>query len=134
MTDRSVSERAPESLETMGNLVKSLPEDSLSLAWRSELNEQLREMAPKVRRLAWLWQFGRPAVGLCLAGCLALVVTFRLAVAPQGEGLEGALIQTVAETTTVRDVTGAGLLPQELSQTTRDDVEETWSELDLGAL
>ena len=127
-----------ETPDAIREAVKALPEDSLSLAWRSDLNERLRAMGPQVRRRAWFWHFGRPALGLSLAGCLALMVTLRM-VAPQtgtgvGVGIEDALIQTVAETTRVRDVTGAGLLPQELNETTRIEFEEEWSELDLGAL
>lgn len=60
--------------EFLADAVKSLPEDTLSLAWRSELNERLFAEAAAGRRSSrrlWVW---RPALGLALAGALALAI------------------------------------------------------------
>ena len=60
--------------EFVSQTVRELPEDSVSLAWRSQLNERLfAEAGAKhhVARRSWVW---RPALGLGLAGALARVV------------------------------------------------------------
>jgi len=52
-------------------LVGGLPEDSVNLQWRSELNEKILAMAAKPKRnpLAWMW---RLSGGVAVAGALAI--------------------------------------------------------------
>lgn len=59
-------------------LVSELPDETVSLAWRSQLNEKLIAMAekPKPRpfwAIAW-----KPAAGLAIASALALVVVLQM--------------------------------------------------------
>jgi hypothetical protein len=58
----------------IARLVRELPNEELNMAWRSELNEKLREKAALVKRKRTLsvWVF-RPALGFGLAA--AMVVT-----------------------------------------------------------
>lgn len=65
-----------ERTETVRALVQGLPEETVSLQWRSELNERILATAAKPQRswLAWAW---RPAVGLALTASLAAAVMFR---------------------------------------------------------
>jgi hypothetical protein len=77
------------------NLVGSLPEDLPSLAWRSQLNSRLALVAPpQQQRSAW-HRFWSPALGLGLAGVLAVVlVTPRPVVGPvEASSIEASLAQ-----------------------------------------
>lgn len=62
-------DQALELQENVGNLVSELPEPSLSLAWRSELNEKLLAQSSKKKKVARLgWFSGITAsVALCAA-------------------------------------------------------------------
>jgi hypothetical protein len=60
------------------NLLSGLPEETLSLAWRSQLNEKLIVIAEKPKpkpfwAIAW-----KPAAGLALASALALVFVLQM--------------------------------------------------------
>jgi hypothetical protein len=65
-----------ERSESVHGLVQGLPEETVSLQWRSELNERILATAAQPRRswLAWAW---RPAVGLALTASVAGVIMFR---------------------------------------------------------
>lgn len=118
-------------------LVQELPEESLSLAWRSELNEKLRQTVPQPRwrgRLAHGW---RPALGLALAGCLAFTVMLRSpdTQPPAQHNIEASLVQAYTDTSSVDDLAGAGLSAREIGDTTRSsDSSVDWTEADLGTL
>lgn len=56
-------------------VVKSLPEEELSLAWRSELNEKLLAIQAPVRK-AWWKAMWVPSSGLALAAAIASVMFF----------------------------------------------------------
>lgn len=60
--------------QELSRLVKSLPDDSLSLSWRSELNSKLRVQAEKTRKRRIFWMVGRPVAGLSLAAVCALAL------------------------------------------------------------
>jgi hypothetical protein len=123
--------------DQMRELVSSLPEDSLSLSWRSELNEKLLASAQKSKqskRISWVL---RPTLGLAAAGALALVVVIRsgpTATTPmaQRSGLEAALVRDHRQTVELTDVVGAGLNPLESHPTSEVRVEGSdWSEVDF---
>ncbi len=57
----------------LSEAVKSMSEDEVSLAWRSKLNERIATTASAKSRRGRSWLF-RPALGLGLAGALALVI------------------------------------------------------------
>ena len=65
---------APGQIE-IARLVRELPEDMPSMAWRSDLNEKLRMEAGKIRRKRTLtnWVF-RPALGLGVASLAAIMM------------------------------------------------------------
>jgi hypothetical protein len=59
--------------ENLRGLVHGLPEDQVSLQWRSELNEKIFAMAAKPRRslVSILW---KPVSGLAAMGAVAFVM------------------------------------------------------------
>ena len=118
-------------------MVRELPEESLSLAWRSELNERLRQIQPKSRVRSRFERSWKPALGLALASCLAMVVTLRgPSVQPaQSHGLEDTLVSSYSERTTMEDLASDGLSIHEVSETTlAADTSNQWTETDLDSL
>lgn len=136
------------SQQAIRSVVKGLPEDTLSMAWRSSLNEKiLAEAAVKPKRRSVSW-FLRPALGLGLACTLAVVVLFRgHGVSPSSslpadtEGLEAALVNVHQQATLASDVAGVGLSPVEMvaysspsSSSNSRSAMPQWSEADLDSL
>ncbi len=58
---------------TISHMVSSLPDAELSLNWRSDLNNQLRAMAPKPKRQLNWWPIGATAAGIA-CGVMAFVI------------------------------------------------------------
>ncbi|MBV6458876.1 MAG: hypothetical protein HONBIEJF_02015 [Fimbriimonadaceae bacterium] len=127
-----------ERLAGVGEVVKALPEDVPSMAWRSTLNERLRDAATPNRKprrlLAWL-------SGASLAGAAALaifIVNRPEAIGDKpnlsGEsGLEAAIIAAHEESVGAYEVTTAGMS----LRPTRDeglDEDVDWNANDLGTL
>ena len=90
-----------ESQKAVARLVHELPEDVLSLSWRSDLNQKLRFAAAKIDRKrkihAWIV---RPSLGLGLAAAMASVVFFRpqpLATASSEPEVASAIVRTFNE-------------------------------------
>jgi hypothetical protein len=126
-----------EPQQAIREVVKRLPEDSLSLAWRSSLNERLHAIRPVSVWRSFLSRSWRPAFGLALSGCLAILVTLRHTEppAPVHHSIEASLVQAYDDSTRVDDLVGPGLSSHEVGDTTRDlDSSSDWSESDLGAL
>jgi hypothetical protein len=135
--------------EAMRAFVKSLPDDTLSLSWRSSLNEKLVQEAAARRRRTRLAWYLRPALGLGLACTLAVLVMFRsphhaaptpsdspLASTAAG-GLEAALVTTHRQSGYAWDVAGVGLSPtdpQSDSDVDPDRAAANGSEDDLDSL
>jgi hypothetical protein len=136
MTDQQLDERL-NSQAAIRDAVKSLPEEFVSLQWRSDLNERLRTCAPERRRQSWFFHAWKPALGLMAAGCLAMVVTVRVAVEEQpiqsGPGLEASLVGNYREIAVSRELAGTGLSHYEL-EATGGALEPEWSEADFEAL
>ena len=124
--------------EFVRKLVANVPDDELSMAWRSSLNERLRAEAapaPKRQRMAW---FLRPALGLAFAGALAAVVMLRTSpmetpTVRKSGNLEAALVQDHQQTIVMSDVAGFGMNPME-SRPTETSMGEDWSEVDFESL
>lgn len=121
-------------------LVSNLPDDSLSLAWRSSLNEKLLVTAQKSRRRQMLttWIM-KPAFGLALAGAFAAVIMFRVSgmedPLPVAQGhLEAALVREHQQNVTLSDVVGYGINPMESHPTEGAVSMEDWSEVDIDSL
>jgi hypothetical protein len=126
-----------ESQQMVQRAVRALPEDSLSLAWRSDLNERLRQVRPVSKwrsRVVIAW---RPALGLALATCLAVMVTVKTTPpSPQHTGnLEASLVTAYDDSTTADELVGPGLAVHEVNDTTRtQQTSSEWSESDLNNL
>ena len=124
----------------MQDLVSHLPEDTLSMAWRSSLNEKLLATAPKPKRSVWSWLM-KPAVGLGFAGALAVVLLVRTDVmapvatpTPSNGALEAALVRDHRDLVHMTDVVGAGLIPDESTPSQSYSVDNEWSDVDLDSL
>lgn len=133
-----------EALESAGHrrvqeVVKSLPEEALSMAWRSTLNERIRaEAAKKRRRQLWSFTLG-PTFGAAATCAIAFVMFNTNAGTPAStaanSGLEAALVRTHRQFDAVPDVTGSGLGVGEAQNVTRGPVDTTdWNEADIESL
>lgn len=119
--------------------VRSLPEEPLSLAWRSELNERLVSLAsqkPKRSIFSNLW---RPAVGLGFAAILAIAFYPRgessLPIASTGADIEAQMVSAHQEAVTSVMTVGHGLASYEAVPTARPASNVIhWEEADLGDL
>jgi hypothetical protein len=125
-------------------VVRSLPEETLSMAWRSSLNERMLVEVKKrqrVRLFGWIW---KPTSGLALAGALALAVMFRpgmvesLPVAAHHSGtVEANLVSYYRQSTVAYDVAGPGLaMPGDSveGKTASKAMDPNWTEDDLSSL
>jgi len=126
----------------MAAVVRSLPDETLSMAWRSSLNERVLATAKKQRRsrlVGWIW---KPTSGLALAGALAFVVMFHPnQVSPtvgQSDGtVEANMVNYYQQSTVAYDVAGPGLaLPSDSSEakTAQKAVDPNFTEDDLASL
>ena len=123
-----------ESQQTIRRVVNSLPEDSLSLSWRSDLNERLHKVRPIARWRVRVAQSWKPALGLALAGCLATLIAIKPGVqAPQtSHPIEASLVSSYTDSANLDDLVGPGLAVHEVSDTTRSNDSSTqWTESDL---
>lgn len=123
----------------VSQFVKAMPEDTLSMAWRSSLNEKLIEASNQKRRkqkLAWIL---RPAMGLGLAFALAIFVVFQ----PMGShtvmpdrGLEAAILTDHHNAVLQNEVSTAGLNANEvISEANPEEPEDgIWNDADVQGL
>jgi hypothetical protein len=107
---------ASEGQEQVSRLVHALPDDPLSMVWRSGLNARLALEAAKQRRkfvFGWMW---KPALGFAACMLLASVTILRHpAPVPTGsnDGVEQALVKSHIDNFASMDVAGVGLTPAE---------------------
>jgi hypothetical protein len=111
------------------NLVRSIPDETVSMAWRSQLNERLMQQAPaKPVRRSWLW---KPALALGVAGALAMGVLLRAPVpntSPnEPQDFAHTFVATHAQTLSYTEVAGAGLPPHEAVPVSYAD--DDWDEV-----
>ena len=117
----NIDERlSSESQIAMSNVVKSLPDDSLSMAWRSQLNERVLADHARFERKRRFWVFARPAMAAVAAASLAVVFIRRtptpsVVQRPAGS-VEQTLIQAHVDTSQGMDVAGIGLTPDEVDR------------------
>jgi hypothetical protein len=126
-----------ETQQAIQRVVHSLPDESLSLSWRSDLNERLRQVRPQSKWRARVSASWRPALGLALAGCLALIITFR----PQSphvtneSSLEASMVGAYDDSANSEILAGPGLAIHEVSETTQKrESSSDWTESDLNNL
>lgn len=122
--------------------VRNLPEEPLSMAWRSQLNEQIVAVTVKKQRVqlfGWIW---KPAAGLAVACSLAVLFVWRTQptnfVQPSrnDSGIEAALMAAHQESTVMSYVVGPGLAARdpETAQKLNLTREDDWSEVDFNSL
>src|SRR4051812_44518980 len=100
--------------ELVREVVQALPEEPLSLAWRSDLNTRLHAVAARKKKLdlfGWIWN---PAAGVALAGALAVAFVFRMpdvdhGVVATNKDVEKALVNTYVDSTASWEVAGDGI-------------------------
>lgn len=131
-----------ETQKVIQRAVRSLPEESLSLSWRSDLNERLRQVRPVSRWRARLTIVWKPALGVALASCLALVLTLRttpITQKPTDSNLEASMVSVYNDSANADEVSDSGLAFHEINDTTStsttsDSSSTNWSESDLSSL
>ncbi len=138
------------SQQAVQNLVHAIPEESLSMAWRSSLNERLiMESASYSRRKRVMW-IRMPAFGLAAACALATVfmVMPSMHSAPmhsapavqsvQGGAVEEGLLATYSQESASRAIEGAG--PDLSAESAKSNVPDLasvgndWTEADEESL
>lgn len=123
--------------QTIKRTIKSLPEESLSMSWRSDLNERLRQVRPTPwwkAKVAVAW---KPALGLAFVSCLAFMLTLKTTSTPihRTDNLEASLVRVYDDTANSDEVAGSGLAIHEVSDTTNTGQSSSdWSESDLSSL
>lgn len=131
--------------QAMKSIVGGLPNDTLSMAWRSSLNERLvsEALAKKKRqRISW---YLRPALGLGFAGALAVLALFHSVAAPvpsvspasRDGGIEAEMVSAHRQSTFAFDVGGVGLNPADAVNDPGAVIPKTsggWSEDDAESL
>ncbi len=132
-------------LESDGGLqirqaVQSMPEDHVSMAWRSQLNERLSTVVAvkqRKRRFAWILS---PALGLGLAGALAVVVMtktpthFDVPDVRANTKLEESLVASHRDILQYSDITGVGLNTDEVVSKRSSNASYSYDEVDFGSL
>jgi hypothetical protein len=125
--------------QAVSRAVGALPEEQVSLAWRSRVNEAIASSGRKPSRQSIIWRLTAPLAGLAAAGALAIVMlsngtdvsTSRLA----SNTLERDLIQTHRETVFDRVVAGKGLAASEAEPTDASAWQPMgWQESDVSTL
>jgi hypothetical protein len=134
---------ASSAQQSVRGLVASLPDEQVSMAWRSSLNERLLQSAAKKRRQRVLSWVLKPAFGLAVAGALATVIIMRqpaqepTSVPPSSGAIEASIVAVHRENAAYSDMVGAGLAPVEAtSDRTTKSVETApdWNEVDIDTL
>ncbi len=122
------------------SLVSALPEEEVSMAWRSSLNQQLMQIAAKKqRRKRFLW-IASPIAGLSVASALAFVVMLQpfahKPIVRPDTGIESAILADHYSSTILSDVTSAGLNSTEVSTeaNVKDPEQGIWNESDVESL
>jgi len=127
--------------QAVRKIVQALPEEPLSMAWRSSLNEHLLEVAGKQRKKQrWLWAV-KPGLGLSLVTAALMVFLIfqpstRHHTTPSKPGLESAILADHHNSALLTQVSSVGLSENETASdiNTQDPGDEVWSEADVESL
>jgi len=125
---------------TVRNLVRALPEDTVSMAWRSSLNEQLLTLAAKRQKKRRFMWFATPTLGISMVTALAFVIMIhpapRHTVGLPDRGIESAILSDHHTSTLSNEVSTAGLnLNEATSDANESDPDDgVWSEADVESL
>ena len=122
----------------IANMVRALPSEEPALAWRSELSGKLHMVArqnERSRKLLWVF---RPALGMALAGALALVFMFKGvpdSPRPTTSGVEAQIVSAHQESVALGQFWG-GLRDDDEARIASAPAasEYRWDETDLGTL
>lgn len=135
--DQSTPNRADEGGGvSVSEIVSNLKEESLSLAWRSNLNEALRAESLRLQRRKRVFFWLRPAAGLAFAASLAGVIFLHSAAdTASTSSLEAKMISEFRSAAATAEVAGPtaigniGLVSTgtKTSNHVRDD--EMWNQL-----
>lgn len=131
-----------ESQQLLKSVVSAVPDEEVSMTWRSNLNGRLLELGKSVekrRRSLLIW---RPALGLGLAGLLALVLVLKpYEVDPPAANVatmsvEATLLDEHMEAVRATEIAGAGLASYEARPTPVSAGEDyyDWQRVDFEAL
>ena len=125
--------------QSVRQLIKAMPEDTVSLQWRSSLNEKLLALAPGKKKLSALVIGFRTLTGLGIASILFLVVFTRVStVKPMlsqsfsGSALASALLDEHRHSEDSGEIAGAGVADvesdsQSSGQNSTDDIDKDFS-------
>ena len=120
--------------------VRLLPDEPLSMAWRSSLNEQLLLVAAKQRKKRRLFWVASPLAGVSLATAMAVIVLIHPTIhAPKvvpTQSLETAILSDHHKSALSNDVTSAGLNLNEVTSDANSSPPEdgVWTEADVESL
>jgi len=126
--------------QAIRDMVRALPDESVSMTWRSSLNEQLLVLAAKQQKKRRILWFARPAAGLSLAMGLALVLMFmpsaHQTVKAPDRGIESAILSDHRSSALLNEVSSAGLNLTEVTTeaNTSDPDDGQWSAADVESL
>jgi len=115
--------------------VNAMPEEQLSLAWRSDLNERLRQVRPTSKWRVTINATWKPAVMFALGGCLVMALMLRTTPlsSPKGsDNVEASLVAAFDDSANSEEVAGPGLGMHEVGDTTQaSDSSSDWTDSDL---
>jgi hypothetical protein len=138
MTENDLNEKLNSPAQSqLRKLVRDLPEDVPSMAWRSELNEKLRAMSdqPVARRTPWWMRFGFAGAATTAVVALIVIGPWRAQSAVPSGSLELAILLEHRDYAVLGEVSGTGLLPNEAVRATESSPNSfQWSEEDLYSL
>ena len=122
--------------QTVGKTVRSLPQESVSLQWRSALNEKLRALQPMGEKVSILIIGFRALAGVGLASlvCLALYSKFAPQSIPRrasSQNVASALIAEHRDSVASSEIAGPGIVDGESeSKNTADGGDSTSADLE----
>lgn len=125
--------------ETLRQVVRDLPQDDLSMAWRSGLNEQLRAIAEvKRKRRLWVNWALKPALGLGATSAAMFVMFASTMHTPTTKSttIEGLLVEEHRRSSTLPLVSevGAGALDAANEASVKTPALPDWNESDTESL
>lgn len=129
---------ASQAQQSAAQMVGRLPEESVSLAWRSSLNEKLRAQQAKRQRRERVFWVLRPASALAVAATVFGVYLGgnpRPVATVERPNIEVYMVEAHRQTETVSLVSASGMGAFDLPRNgVSNSMTIDWEEVDLGAL